>query len=190
MRARRVFAFLTANLFFSALLAYGQDSQSLAETARQSRMQKQQKETPAKDAAPRATDGQTAKTSRVITNDDIPEHVGSTQTLENSPHPYRAVYSPSSTGAGKTSADQWKSRIQAQKDTIASLQREIASLSASIHFPENCLPRTCAQRNERQLEKENRVGIMNHQLDEQRRHLEELQESARKEGYGSSVYDP
>jgi hypothetical protein len=188
MRARRVFAFLTANLFFSALLAYGQDSQSLAEAARQSRTQKQQKNTQVKDAAPSATDAQPAKTSRVITNDDIPEHEGSTQALENSPHPYRAAYAPSSTG--KTSADQWKSRIQAQKDTIASMQREIASLGASIHFPENCLPRTCAQRNERQLEKENRVGIMNHQLDEQRRRLEELQESARKEGYGSSVYDP
>ena len=31
---------------------------------------------------------------------------------------------------------------------------------------------------------------MNHQLDEQRKRLEELQESARKEGYGSAVYDP
>jgi hypothetical protein len=190
MRARRVLAFLTAHLFFSALLAYGQDSQSLAEAARQSRMQRQQKDTQAKDAAPSATEAQPAKTYRVITNDDIPEHEGSTQTLENSPHPYRAAYSPSSTGARKTSADQWKSRIQAQKDTIESMRREIASLSASIHFPENCLPRTCAQRNERQLEKENRVEIMNHQLDEQRRRLEELQESARKEGYGSSVYDP
>jgi hypothetical protein len=34
------------------------------------------------------------------------------------------------------------------------------------------------------------VEIMNHQLDEQRQRLEELQESARKEGYGNSVYDP
>jgi hypothetical protein len=190
MRTRQIFALLIANLFFCALLAYGQDSQSVSEAARQSRIQKQQKDTQAKDAVPSGTDAQPAKIPKVITNDDIPESVGSAQTLENSPHQHSAAHAPSSTSGRKASADQWKSRIQAQKNTIASMQREIASLSGSIHFPENCLPRTCAQRNERQLEKENRVGIMNHQLDEQRTRLEELQESARKEGYGSAVYDP
>jgi glucose/arabinose dehydrogenase len=190
MRARQIVSLLIANLFFCALLAQGQDSQSLAEAARQSRIQKQQKDTQAKDTVPSEADTQPAKEPRVITNDDIPENAGSTQSLENSPHGYRVSNAPSNTAARKTSADQWKSRIQAQKNSIASMQREIASLSGSIHFPENCLPRTCAQRNERQLEKQNRVEIMNHQLDEQRQRLEELQESARKEGYGNSVYDP
>jgi len=190
MRTRQIFALLIANLFFCALLAYGQDSQSLAEAARQSRIQKQQKDTQSKDAAPTETDAQSAKTARVITNDDLPESEGSTQPLENSPHQYGAAHAPSGTAGRKTSADQWKSRIQAQKNTIASMQREITSLSGSIHFPENCLPRTCAQRNERQLEKQNRVEIMNHQLDEQRTRLEEMQESSRKEGYGSAIYDP
>jgi hypothetical protein len=182
--------FFLASLFFGAMLAYGQDSQSLAEAARQSRIQKQQKETQAKDADPGEADAQPGKTSRVITNDDIPESAGSTQTQGNGQHEYRASNGLSNNAARKSSADQWKSRIQAQKNTIASMQREIANLSGSIHFPENCLPRTCALRNERQLEKENRVGMMNHQLDEQRQRLEELQESARKEGYGNSVYDP
>jgi hypothetical protein len=190
MRARQIVSLLIANLFFCALLAQGQDSQSLAEAARQSRIQKQQKDTQAKDTVPSEADTQPAKEPRVITNDDIPENAGSTQSLENSPHGYRVSNAPSNPAARKTSADQWKSRIQAQKNSIASMQREIASLSGSIHFPENCLPRTCAQRNERQLEKQNRVEIMNHQLDEQRQRLEELQESARKEGYGNSVYDP
>ena len=66
-----------------------------------------------------------------------PRHEGSTQTLENRPHPYRAAFiEPSAPVPRKTSADQWKSRIQAQKDTIESMRREIASLSASIHFPD------------------------------------------------------
>jgi hypothetical protein len=190
MSARRVFALLAASLLLSALLAYGQDPQSLGEAARQSRMRKRQRDTQDKDTAPAATQAQPTKTPRVITNDDIPEQAGSTLASGNSPQQHSAAHAPSSSGARKTSADQWKSQIQAQKDAMASMQREIANLSASIHFPENCLPRTCAQRNERQLEKQNRVEIMNHQLDEQRKRLEELQESARKEGYGGSVYDP
>jgi molecular chaperone GrpE (heat shock protein) len=44
--------------------------------------------------------------------------------------------------------------------------------------------------NERQREKEQRVERMQAQLQEMKRRLEETQDSARKQGYGSSVYDP
>jgi predicted ribosome quality control (RQC) complex YloA/Tae2 family protein len=44
--------------------------------------------------------------------------------------------------------------------------------------------------NERQREKQQRVERMQAQLQEQKRRLEEMQDSARKQGYGSSVYDP
>ncbi|HEV2717189.1 MAG TPA: hypothetical protein VGU64_18125 [Terriglobales bacterium] len=124
---------------------------------------------------------------KVITNDEIPEHVGPTETTAPSSH--GALDSSPEFGSRKMSADQWKSQIQAQKNAIASLQREIVNLSASIHFPVACL-RNCPQRNERQLQKENRVEVLKAQLDQQQKHLENLQESARKQGFGSSVYDP
>ena len=190
MRTLRVFVLFAAGAYVCALPAYAQDSQSLADAARQARQQKQQKDTQAKDSSTSAADAQPAKTPRVITNDEIPEHVGSTLTPAHSPQGQNPNYTPSNYGTRKTPADQWKSQIQAQKRAIASLQGEIASLSGSVHFPVNCLPNTCAQRNERQLEKENRVDIMKQQLEEQQKRLDELQDSARKQGFGSAVYDP
>jgi len=190
MRTWRVFVSLAASAYLCALLAYGQDSQSLADAARQARLQKQQKDAQAKDSPASTNDAQPAKTPRVITNDEIPEHVGSTLTPAHSPQPQNPSYTLPNSGNRKTIPDQWKSQIQAQKRAIASLQREIASLSGSIHFPVNCLPNTCAQRNERQLEKENRVDVMKQQLEQEQKRLEDLQESARKQGFGSSVYDP
>jgi hypothetical protein len=173
-----------------ALLANGQDSQSLADAARQTRLQKQQKDAQAKDSPASTNDAQPAKTPRVITNDEIPEHVGSTLTPAHSPQPQNPSYTLPNSGTRKTPADQWKSQIQAQKRAIASLQGEIASLSGSIHFPVTCLTNICAQRNERRLEKENRVDVMKQQLEQEQKRLEDLQESARRQGFGSSVYDP
>ena len=189
MRMRRVFALLAASASLGAFLAYGQDSQSVADAARQARLQKQQKEAQAKDSLASANDAQPARTPRVITNDEIPEHVGSTLT-SRTPQSQSPTYAPPIYGARKTLADRWRSQIQAQKNAMASLQREINTLSDSIHFPVNCLPNTCAQRNERQLEKETRVETLKHQLEQEQKRLEELQDSARKQGFGSSVYDP
>ena len=172
MRPRRILVLFGVSSFLCASLAFSQDSQSLADAARQSRQQKM-KDT---QAAP-----------KVITNDEIPEHVGPTETTSYSSHV--ALGSSPEFGSRKMSADQWKSQIQAQKNAIASLQREIANFSASIHFPVACL-KNCPQRNERQLQKENRVEVLKAQLDQQQKHLEDLQESARKQGFGSSVYDP
>jgi len=190
VRTRRVFALFAAGACMCVLLANAQDSQSLADAARQARLQKQQKDAQANDSPAGTNDAPSAKTPRVITNDEIPEHVGSTLTPAHSPEPQAPTYGQRSYGTRKTPADQWKSQIQAQKNAIALLQREIASLSGSIHFPVNCLPNTCAQRTERQLAKEDRVEIMKQQLVEQQKRLEDLQDSARKQGFGSSVYDP
>jgi predicted RNase H-like nuclease (RuvC/YqgF family) len=169
-------------------LAVGQDAQSVADAARQARLQKQQKDAQAQSAAS-STDPQAAKVPRVVTNEEIPEQVESTLTTAHGQAEEPAYSSPSN-GTRRNSVGQWKSRIQAQKSAIASLRREISSLRDSIHFPVNCLPNTCAQRNERQLNKESRVETLNHQLEQQQKRLEELQESARKQGFGSAVYDP
>jgi hypothetical protein len=44
--------------------------------------------------------------------------------------------------------------------------------------------------NERQREKQQRAERMQAQLEDQKKRLDDMQESARKQGYGSSVYDP
>ena len=78
----------------------------------------------------------------------------------------------------------------AQKSAIANLKSDIESLSASIEYAgANCVS-GCVEWNERQKQKQDQVESMKVQLAEQEKRLEDMQESARKQGYGSSVYDP
>jgi len=63
-------------------------------------------------------------------------------------------------------------------------------LNSSVRFaPGNCV-RGCVQYNERQIQKQDTVQTMQLQLDEQKRKLEQMQDAARKEGFGNSVYEP
>jgi hypothetical protein len=190
MPTHRLFALLATGALFCAFHAYAQDSQSVADAARQSRQQKQQKDVSAKTTPTASTETQPPKPTKVITNDDLPEHVGSTVKPTASSETQSSADAPSGNGNSKAAAEQWKSQIQAQKAAIASLQAEIASLSESVRYAgANCVA-NCVQWNERQKEKQDRVEVMKHQLEDQQKHLEDLQESARKQGFGSAVYDP
>lgn len=190
MRTREVFFLLAAGAVGCASLAYGQDSQSLGDAARQLRLQKAQKQAKAKDAPANSNDAQPAKApKKVVTNDDIPQHVGSTLTSTRNPRTPGPTYPPPSYAPRKAPAEVWKSLIQRQKDAIASWQREIDQLSESIRYRENCVA-DCAQRNESQREKEQQLESMQAQLEQQQKRLEDLQDAARKQGLGSSVYDP
>jgi len=53
MPTRRVLVLLATSALLCAFTAYGQDSQSLGDVARQSRLQKQQKDAQANDASPK-----------------------------------------------------------------------------------------------------------------------------------------
>jgi chromosome segregation ATPase len=167
---------LAAAMPVLATPARSQDSPSLGDVARQQKKQ------------PKATPGKDAKPSKVITNEEIPEHE-----VSDSAHSSSGVESSNSTvsaDGAKQPAEHWKSQIQSEKGQIASLQKQIAQLNESIRFaPANCVGR-CVEWNERQREKQQQVERMQTQLDAQKKHLEEMQESARKQGYGSSVYDP
>ncbi|HEY3974232.1 MAG TPA: hypothetical protein VGM18_14600 [Candidatus Sulfotelmatobacter sp.] len=188
----RLFVLLGAGAWLCAFSALGQDTQSIADLARQARLQKQHKEGQTQNSA-NATGAAPAKTAHVITNDEIPERVGSTLTpaYAESEEP---GYTTGNSGARKGQADPsqpdpWKTQILAQKSAIASLEEQIKSASDSIHFPAACL-RNCAQRNEREIQKQDQVENMKQQLEEQKQRLAEMQESARKLGYGSAIYDP
>lgn len=90
----------------------------------------------------------------------------------------------------KKPAEQWKAEITAQKHSVANLQNQIDKLNSSIHFaPGNCVE-NCVQYNERQVRKQEDVQRMQAELEEQKKKLDDMQEGARKQGYGNSVYEP
>jgi hypothetical protein len=167
-----------------SLFAFGQGEPSLGDAARQSRQQKQQKAGQTKDGA--GNDAQPPKAQKVITNDEIPDPAGNS----SADQPRAVSYSPSPSGAAKIPAERWKAQILAQKNAISSMQRGIDKLNDSIHFaPANCAA-NCVQWNQRQREKQLEVERLQAQLEDQKKKLEDMQETARQQGYGSSVYDP
>lgn len=220
MRALRKLLIVAAAAAFACVHpAYGQDAPpSLGDVARQSRLQKQQKDAqpdkdsqtkdsaakntatkdaatskdaPAKDTA--AKDAQASKTPHLYTNDEIPEHVGPTvpagQPYQNQYGNYRQTYYPAGTGQAGL-ADQWKAQFQSMKSSIANLQAQINGVNESVHYAGgNCIS-NCVQWNERQKQKQQQVEMMKQQLEQLQKRLEDMQEAARKQGFGSSVYDP
>jgi hypothetical protein len=153
--------------------AVAQDSPSLGDLARQQRQQKE--------AADKS------KPAKIITNEQIPERPAAALRQARAEEPSGTHYNEN---ADKASAEHWKSQILSQKNQVANLQREIDGLNESIRFaPANCVE-NCVGWNERQREKQLRVDRMQAQLDEQKKRLDEMQDSARRQGFGSSVYDP
>ena len=180
MHVPRGVVLLAVAALVSLTVAFAQDSPSLGDAARQARLQKQKNAKPDSTAASSADPDKSPK--KVVTNDDIPESVASIPT--SGPTPL-----PSSSGPRKLSAEQWKTLIQAQQKILASMQRAMDRLKNSIRYPEACVV-DCAQRVERQRAKEQQLESMQARLAEQQKRLEDLQEAARKQGFGSSVYEP
>ena len=149
--------------------ATGSHAQSLGDVARE------QKQKQAKDAH---------AARKVVTNEDIPESAEPVSTTSVSDEPA----APASNDAH--AAEQWKAKLETQRGSVASLQSQIDKLNASIHFAgPNCVA-NCVQYNERQIHKQDEVERLQKQLEEQKQKLENMQESARKAGLGSSVYEP
>jgi len=219
MPTRKTWILLAVSAFLCVFPAYSQDdSPSLGDVARQARQQKQQKDAQSKDSSASGKDAQNAADStkadpakadqaktataagataknaparpaHVITNEEIPSHIGSTLTTAKSSHS-AGISDEQPASGNQSAAEQWKSQIQAQKSSIAQVQSYIASLSDSIQYAgANCVS-NCVQWNEEQKRKQDQVESMKADLEQQQKQLEDLQESARKQGFGSSVYDP
>jgi hypothetical protein len=149
-------------------------AQSLPEIARQ---QRQKQETP-----PEKT------TKKVITNDDIPSSSDDAADSEDEgtqKRPDAAVHSK----PGKSAA-QWKKQILAQENVVASLQHEVGRLSASVHFVEVNRYSNGVQYNQYQARKQEEVVRLQKQLDSEKKKLSDMQESARRAGFGNAVYEP
>jgi len=168
---------------FLGLLALGQDSPSLGDVARQARQHKQEKDAKSKAA-------QDAKESKVITNEQMPERSDLAARAARAGDENRGVAEPSAPNGAKLSAEQWKSQIKEQENRVHTQEAELNKLNDSIHFaPGNCVY-NCVQWNEAQKGKQNRAERMQTALEEEKKRLEDMQESARQQGYGSSVYEP
>lgn len=194
----RILRLLAVGALLSLVAAWAQDSPSLGDVARQARQQKQQKEAQAKDGAAKDSNAGAAKDSakapRVINNEDLGSHTIVTSTLPSSgPKTKDAAepeYDPNSPAAKQEQAQQWKEQIQSQKDAIASLEQQIKELGDSIHYAGgNCVAH-CVEWNERQKQKQDEVESMKQQLADAQARLADMQEQARKQGFGSTVYDP
>lgn len=147
----------------------------------------QSKDSQAKDG--QSKNAQLHKASHVITNDELPAHAVAGVKAPTSPTPH-GEHAPDPAFGGKVSADDVKQGIQDQKDGIAALEAQIKELNDSIHFTGNGCVENCAQWNEEQQQKQRQVEDMRSVLENAKQALEQMQDYARKMGYGSSVYDP
>lgn len=203
---RRILVCMAASALLCISARAQNDAPSLGDVARQARAQKQKdnqaktlsaKDTLADAKAASNADAQSAPSgakdapqakTHVITDEELPAHIAAVKTAKHDADSTESSAQP--TGDRDAQAEQWKSQIQAQKSAIAELQHEITALGDSIHYVGGNCVENCAQWNERQQQKQQQVDSMKAQLEEQQHHLEETQDTARKQGFGSSVYDP
>jgi uncharacterized coiled-coil protein SlyX len=169
---RQTFRVVSRIAGLALLLSSSSYGQSLGDVARQERQKQQAKKD---QSAP-----------KVISNEDLPEHTPDAsdsgeadQRNESEPHS-----SPSK------SPERWKSQIAAQKQSIAALQSQMERLNSSIHFVEANRYYNGVRYNERQELKQEQVQRMQDQLDQQKKRLDDMQEGARKDGFGNAVYEP
>jgi len=170
----RMFLKIAALAVLLSSVAY---SQSLGDVARENREKKK-----AKAASSTAQ-------PKVITNENLPKHPDADAGPPPEDGGKMTAEAPKAPSADQ-SAEEWKSRILAQKDAIANLQAQIDKLNESIHFVVANEYYNGAQYNEHQVKKQERVAQMQQQLEEQKKNLAEMQEGARHAGMGSAVYDP
>jgi predicted RNase H-like nuclease (RuvC/YqgF family) len=179
---------LTLSALLAGLLAFtptapGQsssDSPSLGDLARKQRQKQQQTK-------------KTAKPKKVVTNEDIPEHPdASSDSASSIPSASEVLHEDSSPPAGAVlqAGDQLKAAILRQKTAVADLKTQIDKVQDSIHFVEANAYRNGVEYNKLQAQKQQEVQRLQGQLEEQKKNLEQMQETARKTGFGSSVWDP
>ena len=161
--------------FFLLVCAAG--GQTLGDVAREERKKQQNKDAHA-----------TAK--KVITDEDLPQHGDADKEPPKASHAEENQDSAEPADEGKMTAEQWKARIAAQKNVVATMQRQADKLANSIHFVSANAYRNGAQYNQMQARRQEQLRELQQQLEEQKTKLEDMQEGARRAGFGNAVYDP
>jgi hypothetical protein len=166
----------------SLVLALQVSAQSLGDVARRQRQKK--------------TDQQESKaTKKVLTNDDISKSGDPATPVDSSKKEKQAGAQSNSSrvnsGSGESlSAEEWKAKIQEEKDAIADLEDRISTLQSSVHYVQNNrnIYTNAPEYNDYQHRKELEVQALKAQLEEHKSDLKDLQEQARQAGFGSAVY--
>lgn len=166
----REIATLAGLIFLSASLS----AQSLGDVARAQR-QKQSDKT----ANPM---------HKVITDEDIPSHESAPTAPKkdaddkplNDSHPLNT----------EANGEELKAKCLAAKQQIKDYQEQIDKLRASSQLVEANRYSNGVQYNQHQLRKQEEADRMQKQLDQAKQRFADLQEQARKAGFGSAVYDP
>jgi len=141
---------------------------------------------------------------RVITNKDVPAdpetpaeraaQAAESRLAGNVPNGMANNQGPDDRSAEQRMAqeragEQWKRQIEEQQYRIANLQARIDRINASIRAVGGTVQYDQPYSRYEAIAQE-RIAQMQEQLDEQRRRLEWMQESARRAGMHTSVYDP
>ena len=162
-----------AGLIFMIGSGFGQSLGDVARTQRQ-----KQSDKPANSA------------HKVITDEDIPAHsedskaATSTADEKNSDPNSEAPLNTASNG------EELKAQCLSAKQQIKDFQSQLDKLRASIQYVEANRYSNGVQYNQHQMRKQEEADRMQKQLDQAKKKFADLQERARKAGFGSSVYDP
>ena len=174
--------FLTPSLamvLLSAGVLFAQET-SLGDLGRQQRSKQ------------KAKSGRSA--ARVITDDDMPKRPDAPVQSENAKEDEKDEGAPNrdsrSRAPNSQSAEYWKAQILIQKRSVSAQQEQVNQFRESIHFVEANRYVNGAQYNEQQRRRQIQLDQMEKQLEHQKKRLADMQESARKAGFGNSVYDP
>jgi predicted RNase H-like nuclease (RuvC/YqgF family) len=133
------------------------------------------------------------KATKVVTEEDIPAHPEGSASGEelpprDGPRSEKSA-TPSANDVWKT-GDQMKSSIAQQKAAVADLKSRIDKLNASIRFVSASAYANGVEYNKMQARRQQEAQRLQGELDEQKKSLEQMQETARRAGYGSAVWDP
>jgi chromosome segregation ATPase len=133
----------------------------------------------------------TAKPKKVVTNEEIPESSpATTPDIEHKDGPHEEASIQTPAGDLLKTGDAYRAEIAQRKAALADLKTQLDKLNGSIHFVEANAYRNGVEYNKRQAQKQQEVERLKSQFEEQKRDLEQMQENARKAGFGSAVWDP
>ncbi len=157
------------------LLSLHAQAQSVADVARQNQQRVQNR--PAEN---------------VITNDDMPTEGLADEGAVAQRHSSKQKSDPDSAKvlAMDKEARNFRAKILTQKSAISALQARIDHETSAVHFARSSVSYNAAQTNTRAQAKLDEIQALNQQMDSEKKKLEDLQEAARKAGFGNGVYDP
>jgi hypothetical protein len=168
-------------VLLSAGVLFGQEA-SLGDLGRQERSK--QKAKSARTAA------------KVVTDDDLPKRPDAPMQSDNAKEDEKDERArnrdsrESSPALNGQSAEYWKAQILIQKRSVSAQQEQVNQFRESIHFVEANGYVNGPQYNAQQRRRLIQLDQMEKQLEQQKKRLTDMQESAHKAGFGNSVYDP